>query len=88
MENTHTQIHTYLSLYHLHTWYPRKPEECNRSPGQGFRSSSKPSDVGSSIQTWVPNSSFTTEEIPDSQICYYSVEDEDVPVLLLLSLTS
>lgn len=34
-----------------------------------------------------PTAALLLRQIPDSQICCYSVEDEDVPVLLL-SLTS
>lgn len=40
----------FISLYHLHICYPRKPDECIRSPRTGITSSSEPSDVGARKQ--------------------------------------
>lgn len=61
----YTYTNTYIAIFAPFAYLvPKEAEECDRSPGQGFRSSSKPSDAGASIQTWVPNSSFTTEADP------------------------
>lgn len=85
----YTYTNTYIAIFAPFAYLvPKEAEECDKSPGQGFKVVLSHLMRALVFKRGYPTAALLLRQIPDSQICHYSVEDEDVPVLLLLSLTS
>lgn len=54
-------LHAYFFFYHMHAWYPQKPEESHRSPENGVIDGWEPQHLGARNQTcilWKNSKSF------------------------------